>query len=42
MSIAAWKALIQLITRPSYWEKTDHGLATAPTAADLHGRSVAS
>jgi len=42
MSIAAWKALIQLITRPSYWEKTDHGLTTAPTMAALHGRSVAS
>jgi len=28
MSIASWKALIQLITRPSYWEKTDHGLTS--------------
>ena len=26
MSLASWKALIQLITRPSHWEKTDHGL----------------
>jgi cellulose synthase/poly-beta-1,6-N-acetylglucosamine synthase-like glycosyltransferase len=26
MSIAAWKALTQLIFRPSYWEKTIHGL----------------
>ena len=26
MSIAAWKGLIQLFTRPSYWEKTRHGL----------------
>lgn len=26
MSIGAWKGLIQLITRPSYWEKTVHGL----------------
>ncbi|MFZ5617390.1 MAG: glycosyltransferase family 2 protein [Pseudomonadota bacterium] len=27
MSIAAWRALIQLATRPSFWEKTDHGLS---------------
>lgn len=26
MSIAAWKGLIQLFTRPFYWEKTIHGL----------------
>ena len=26
MSIAAWKALLQLVTRPSHWEKTVHGL----------------
>ena len=26
MSIAAWKAVWQLITRPHYWEKTVHGL----------------
>jgi hypothetical protein len=26
MSVAAWKALYQLIFRPSYWEKTAHGL----------------
>ncbi|MFN8540266.1 MAG: glycosyltransferase [Thermomicrobiales bacterium] len=31
MSIAAWKALGQLITRPHYWEKTRHGLATQGT-----------
>ena len=29
MSISAWKALIQMITRPSYWEKTNHGLTSA-------------
>jgi cellulose synthase/poly-beta-1,6-N-acetylglucosamine synthase-like glycosyltransferase len=28
MSIAAWKALLQLIRNPSYWEKTVHGLAS--------------
>ncbi|WP_144097632.1 glycosyltransferase family 2 protein [Croceicoccus sediminis] len=27
MSIAAWKGLFQLITRPFYWEKTTHGLS---------------
>lgn len=27
MSFAAWRALYQLLTRPSYWEKTDHGLS---------------
>jgi cellulose synthase/poly-beta-1,6-N-acetylglucosamine synthase-like glycosyltransferase len=29
MSIAAWKGVLQLLTRPSYWEKTVHGLAEA-------------
>ncbi len=28
MSFAAWKGAIQLITKPHYWEKTEHGLAT--------------
>jgi cellulose synthase/poly-beta-1,6-N-acetylglucosamine synthase-like glycosyltransferase len=26
MSLAAWKAVMQLVGRASYWEKTDHGL----------------
>lgn len=26
MSIAAWRALWQLVTKPHYWEKTEHGL----------------
>ena len=26
MSLAAMKALWQLITQPSHWEKTEHGL----------------
>jgi cellulose synthase/poly-beta-1,6-N-acetylglucosamine synthase-like glycosyltransferase len=30
MSIASWKALAQLIRRPHYWEKTQHGLNTVP------------
>jgi hypothetical protein len=29
MSIAAYKALWQLVTKPFYWEKTSHGLSTA-------------
>jgi cellulose synthase/poly-beta-1,6-N-acetylglucosamine synthase-like glycosyltransferase len=26
MSVAAWKAAVQVVTRPHYWEKTRHGL----------------
>jgi len=29
MSVAAWKGAWQLITRPSYWEKTEHGLSNS-------------
>jgi len=32
MSAAAWRALYQLATRPSYWEKTDHGLSVEAKA----------
>jgi glycosyltransferase XagB len=31
-SIAAYKALWQLITKPHYWEKTAHGLSTVDSA----------
>jgi hypothetical protein len=33
-SIAAWRALVQLVTKPSHWEKTPHGLSkrAAPNA----------
>lgn len=34
MSVGAWKAALQLVTRPSHWEKTAHGLTEiteAPT-----------
>ncbi len=27
LSIAAWRALYQLLRRPYHWEKTEHGLA---------------
>jgi cellulose synthase/poly-beta-1,6-N-acetylglucosamine synthase-like glycosyltransferase len=30
MSVGAWRGLIQLFTRASYWEKTVHGLAERP------------
>jgi hypothetical protein len=30
-SVAAWKALGQLFTRPFYWEKTSHGLSNVPS-----------
>jgi cellulose synthase/poly-beta-1,6-N-acetylglucosamine synthase-like glycosyltransferase len=40
MSIAAWKGLLQLITKPFYWEKTVHGhFETAP--APGHEEAVA-
>jgi len=32
MSLAAYKALAQLIVKPSYWEKTKHGLTASPPA----------
>jgi hypothetical protein len=36
MSIAAWKGVTQLITKPFYWEKTVHGHfeGTASVAVD--------
>jgi hypothetical protein len=27
ISIAAWKGAIQLLTKPFYWEKTQHGIS---------------
>ena len=33
MSVAAYKALFQLIAKPYYWEKTHHGLTGAPPPA---------
>jgi cellulose synthase/poly-beta-1,6-N-acetylglucosamine synthase-like glycosyltransferase len=34
-SVAAWKALWQLVARPHYWEKTQHGLAEDESAQAL-------
>ncbi len=28
VSVGAWRGLIQLVTRPHYWEKTMHGIST--------------
>jgi glycosyltransferase XagB len=36
MSIAAIKALVQLVTAPSFWEKTVHGLDRPPVAERRH------
>ena len=30
IAAAAWRGVLQLFTRPSYWEKTAHGLAGTP------------
>lgn len=35
MSIAALRALVQLITKPSYWEKTEHGLFDPDATPEL-------
>jgi len=32
-SIAAWRALFQLVTKPSHWEKTPHGIVHGPAAS---------
>ncbi|WP_211214437.1 glycosyltransferase family 2 protein [Actinomycetospora chiangmaiensis] len=34
MSLAAIKAVVQLVTQPSYWEKTTHGLDTTDRELD--------
>jgi len=33
-SVGAWKGFLQLITRPSYWEKTKHGLSPKCAATE--------
>jgi len=35
MSYAAWKGTFQLITKPFYWEKTQHGLTSYKPHSDL-------
>ncbi len=34
MAIAAFKALLQLVFKPNYWEKTEHGLSSFSRAPD--------
>ncbi|MGO9160090.1 MAG: glycosyltransferase family 2 protein [Streptosporangiaceae bacterium] len=41
-SIASYKALWQLITRPHYWEKTAHGISTIAAQAPVPGTEPAS
>jgi len=35
-AFASYKALIQLVTKPFFWEKTTHGLTSHPTRAHLN------
>jgi len=35
LSLAAWRALYQLVLEPYRWEKTEHGLATTSRHADV-------
>jgi hypothetical protein len=35
MSVAAWEGLVELVRRPSHWEKTQHGLAGPPPPSEL-------
>jgi hypothetical protein len=34
-AVASYKAVIQLVTKPFYWEKTTHGLTTHPARSHL-------
>jgi hypothetical protein len=29
--VAGWRGLVQLMTKPFYWEKTVHGVTKKPT-----------
>jgi len=39
ISFAAYRALLQLINRPFYWEKTEHGVSRHVTALSRPARS---
>ena len=39
MSIAAWRGVFQLITKPHFWEKTVHGLTSTEPGTDLHDQA---
>jgi hypothetical protein len=34
LSLAAWRALLQLVRDPYHWEKTEHGLARTSQLAE--------
>jgi glycosyltransferase XagB len=38
LSLAAWRALFQLVTAPQRWEKTEHGLARTSRLAEVAAR----
>lgn len=38
LSLAAWRALFQLLREPYRWEKTEHGLGTRPGQSEPVGR----
>ena len=40
LSLAAWRALYQLVRAPQRWEKTEHGLARSSRRARLAGRAA--
>ena len=40
LSLAAWRALYQLVRAPQRWEKTEHGLARNSRRAKLNGRAA--
>jgi hypothetical protein len=40
LSIAAWRALYQLLTEPYRWEKTEHGLARSSRLAQQRRKSA--
>jgi len=33
--VALWKSLFQLVRRPHYWEKTEHGLYRLPEQLEI-------
>ena len=37
MSVAAWKALVQLFYKPTYWEKTEHGFCLYEKEEEARG-----
>ncbi|RLI46151.1 glycosyl transferase [Candidatus Bathyarchaeota archaeon] len=40
VSAGAWKGLIQLITKPHYWEKTMHGISKYDRSSKKIGKSI--